>query len=62
MIPISDYPSPPGKPVVTIVLIVVNIAIYLLVTLPLGAQPARVSPPTISPCSGGDSGRRTRAS
>ena len=45
MIPISDYPSPPGKPVVTIVLIVVNVAIYLLVTLPLGAQPADPADP-----------------
>lgn len=45
MIPISDYPSPPGKPVVTIALIVVNVAIYLLVTLPLGGQPADPADP-----------------
>lgn len=45
MIPISDYPSPPGKPIVTIALIVVNFAIYFLVTLPLGAQPANPADP-----------------
>jgi membrane associated rhomboid family serine protease len=45
LIPISDYPSPPGKPVVTIALIVVNVAIYLFVSVPLGAQPANPSDP-----------------
>lgn len=45
MIPISDYPSPPGTPVATIALIVANVAIYLLVTLPLGAQPANPADP-----------------
>ncbi|MFO1207152.1 MAG: rhomboid family intramembrane serine protease [Burkholderiales bacterium] len=45
MIPISDYPSPPGKPFVTIALIVVNVAVYLLVTLPLGTQPANHADP-----------------
>jgi membrane associated rhomboid family serine protease len=45
LIPISDYPSPPGKPVMTIALIVVNVAVYLLITLPLGAQPANPADP-----------------
>jgi membrane associated rhomboid family serine protease len=45
VIPISDYPSPPGKPIVTIALIVVNVAVYLIVTLPLGAQLADPADP-----------------
>ncbi len=45
MIPISDYPSPPGRPVATIALIVVNVAVYLLLTLPLGTQPANPADP-----------------
>ena len=45
MIPISDYPSPPGKPIVTILLIVLNVAIYLFVSLPLGGQPANPGDP-----------------
>lgn len=38
MIPIGDYPNPRGVPYVTVALIVVNVAIFLLVTLPLGGQ------------------------
>ena len=45
MIPISDYPSPPGKPVATIALIVVNVAVFLFITLPLSSQPANPADP-----------------
>ena len=37
-IPISDYPPSRGAPWMTIALIVVNVAVYLLVTLPLSAE------------------------
>jgi len=37
-IPISDYPPSRGAPWMTIALIVVNVAVYLLITLPLSAE------------------------
>jgi len=45
VIPISDYPSPPGTPVATIALIVVNVLVFLVITLPLGSQPANPADP-----------------
>jgi membrane associated rhomboid family serine protease len=38
VIPIGDAPNPRGVPVVTYTLIAINIAVYVLITLPLGAQ------------------------
>lgn len=35
--PVGDTPNPPGTPLVTYVLIGINVAVYLLVTLPLSA-------------------------
>jgi membrane associated rhomboid family serine protease len=37
VLPIGDAPNPRGTPVVTYLLIVVNVAVYVLVTLPLSA-------------------------
>ena len=42
VLPIGDAPSPRGVPVVTYLLIAANVAVYGLVTLPLGAE--HVSP------------------
>src|SRR4030095_1087421 len=36
--PIGDAPNPRGVPVVTYTLIAINVAVYLFITLPLGAQ------------------------
>jgi rhomboid family protein len=38
VVPIGDAPNPRGVPVVTYTLIAINIAVYVLITLPLGAQ------------------------
>ena len=38
ILPISDYPNPRGAPWMTIALIAANVAVYLLVTLPLSTQ------------------------
>src|SRR5262245_45361761 len=38
LLPIGDAPNPRGTPVVTYLLIAVNVAVYVLVTLPLGAM------------------------
>jgi len=45
LLPLSDAPNPGGRPYVTYGLIAANILVYLLVSLPLGAQP----PDTASP-------------
>jgi membrane associated rhomboid family serine protease len=37
-LPIGDYPNPRGLPWMTVALIAANVAVYLLVTLPLGAE------------------------
>jgi membrane associated rhomboid family serine protease len=38
VLPIGDAPNPRGAPVVTYLLIAANVAVYLLVSVPLGAQ------------------------
>jgi membrane associated rhomboid family serine protease len=38
VLPVGDAPNPRGVPVVTYLLIAANVAVYLLVALPLGAQ------------------------
>lgn len=44
-LPIGDYPNARGVPFVTMALIAINVAVYLLVALPLGAEaPARGDP------------------
>ena len=42
ILPLGDAPNPRGVALVTYLLIAANVAVYLLITLPLGAQP--VSP------------------
>ena len=39
LLPLSDAPNPGGRPYVTYGLMAVNILVYVLVSLPLGAQP-----------------------
>ena len=36
ILPLGDEPNPPGVPVVTYALILVNCAVFFLLTLPLG--------------------------
>jgi membrane associated rhomboid family serine protease len=43
--PLSDAPSPGGRPYATYALIAANILVYLLVALPLGSQPPDTSSP-----------------
>jgi membrane associated rhomboid family serine protease len=38
ILPLSDAPNPRGTPVVTWTLIVLNVAVYLVITVPLGAR------------------------
>jgi membrane associated rhomboid family serine protease len=44
-LPISDAPNPKGVPYATWTLIALNLAVYLVVNLPLGAQPADTDDP-----------------
>jgi membrane associated rhomboid family serine protease len=44
-LPISDAPNPKGTPFATWALIAANVAIYVLVSLPLGTQPADTGDP-----------------
>jgi membrane associated rhomboid family serine protease len=46
--PIGDYPNPRGFHWMTVLLVVVNVAVYLLVTLPLSAQPVSPSDPRVA--------------
>ena len=39
LLPLSDAPNPRGVPIVTYLLIALNVAVYALVTLPLGFTP-----------------------
>ena len=47
-LPIGDEPNPRHLPVMTIVLIAVNVAIYLLITLPLGMRPPDPADPLLA--------------
>jgi membrane associated rhomboid family serine protease len=47
-LPIGDEPNPPRTPVMTIALIAVNVVVYLLITLPLGARPADPNDPLLA--------------
>jgi membrane associated rhomboid family serine protease len=47
LLPLSDAPNPRGVPVVTYLLIAVNVLVYALVTVPLGLQQADLSDPRL---------------
>jgi membrane associated rhomboid family serine protease len=47
MIPIGDSPNPKGIPIVTYVLIIVNVAIYALVSFPMSMQPVDPGDPVL---------------
>jgi membrane associated rhomboid family serine protease len=47
-LPIGDYPNPRGLHWMTLALIVANVAVYLLLTLPLSAQPANPADPRVA--------------
>jgi membrane associated rhomboid family serine protease len=46
--PIGDYPNPRGIHWMTVLLIVANAAVYLLVTLPMSAQPVDPADPRVA--------------
>jgi membrane associated rhomboid family serine protease len=48
ILPIGDEPNPRRVPIVTIGLIAANVAVYALVTLPLGAQRPRPNDPVLA--------------
>lgn len=39
-LPVGDQPNPPGTPYVNYILIALNVAVYLLISLPLSTRPA----------------------
>lgn len=47
-LPIGDEPNPAQRPAMTILLIAINVAVYLLVTLPLSARPADPGDPLLA--------------
>ena len=47
-LPIGDEPNPHHLPVMTIALIAANVAVYLLVTLPLGMRPPDPADPALA--------------
>ena len=47
-LPIGDEPNPHHVPVMTIALIAVNVAVYLLITLPLGGRAADPADPALA--------------
>ena len=47
MLPLGDSPNPPGVPAATYALIAANVALYLLVTLPLSARAPDPSDPMV---------------
>jgi membrane associated rhomboid family serine protease len=46
--PLGDYPNPRGWHWMTILLIVVNVLVYVAITLPLSAQPANPADPRVA--------------
>jgi membrane associated rhomboid family serine protease len=48
VIPIGDEPNPPQRPVMTVALIAVNVAVYVLLSLPLSMRPADPSDPLVA--------------
>ena len=48
MFPIGDYPNPRGVHWMTIALIVVNVGVYLLITLPMSSQPVSPADPRVA--------------
>jgi membrane associated rhomboid family serine protease len=49
VLPIGDAPNPRGTPVVTWLLIAINVAVYLVITLPLGAERPSPHDPLLQP-------------
>jgi membrane associated rhomboid family serine protease len=47
-LPIGDEPNPHHLPVTTVALIAVNVAVYLLIALPLGARPPDPADPALA--------------
>jgi membrane associated rhomboid family serine protease len=47
-IPIGDEPNPQQRPLMTVALIAVNIAVYLLISLPLSMRPADPADPLVA--------------
>jgi membrane associated rhomboid family serine protease len=47
ILPLGDSPNPRGVPVATYALLLANVAVYLFITLPLGATPADPSDPML---------------
>lgn len=48
MFPIGDYPNPRGIHWMTVLLIVANVAVFALVTLPMSVQPASPADPRLT--------------
>jgi membrane associated rhomboid family serine protease len=47
ILPLGDSPNPPGVPVVTYGLLAVNVAVYVLITVPLSASPPDLADPML---------------
>jgi membrane associated rhomboid family serine protease len=47
LLPLSDAPNPRGTPIVTYLLIAANVVVYVLFTLPLGAERANLDDPAL---------------
>jgi membrane associated rhomboid family serine protease len=48
MFPLSDAPNPPKLPIVTYLLMLVNVLVFVLVTLPQGSQPPAPGDPRVA--------------
>ena len=47
VLPLGDEPNPPGTPLLTYALILVNCAAYVLITLPLGSVRPELADPMV---------------